>query len=257
MGTWAARWDAGEPSAQRVSVPERAIERVLLVDFDHPVHPKNAAPLGRRDLHGYRKEFQGVNGADLQFTSTHVGEEPDDRDPLHRERHLTHDAQGVPPMMLPQMSTEQEVRVLRTRYPDGLVCDGCARLVATRNYGGRPYRCAFCLVTAPALAREAEERLATLKTRPKLPDPSKMRVWAKGDGDYRKESLALMGVPVESEEPQPKCLVEGRHLNAEIAAECPVLGRIEGLHTLGLKRTGSTRKFRRPTARQIALRRVR
>jgi hypothetical protein len=70
-------------------------------------------------------------------------------------------------MPLPQMLTEQEISVLRNRYPDGLVCDQCARLIATRGYGGRPYKCAHCETEVPALAKAASERLAALSARPK------------------------------------------------------------------------------------------
>jgi hypothetical protein len=110
-------------------------------------------------------------------------------------------------LALPQMSTAQEVALLRNRYPDALVCDGCARLVATHGHAGRRYQCAGCTIEAPALARAANERLAALKARPPLPEPSQMTVLAKGHPDptwstarcarfeaERLASLSLMGV---------------------------------------------------------------
>jgi hypothetical protein len=82
--------------------------------------------------------------------------------------------------MLPQITTDQEVAVLRCRYPDSLVCDSCAGLIATRGHLGCPYRCASCAIEAPALAKEATKRFEALSRRGPAPKPESMTVLAPG-----------------------------------------------------------------------------
>lgn len=134
--------------------------------------------------------------------------------------------------MLPRTTTAQEVAVLRRRYPDSLVCDSCARLIATRGHAGRAYVCASCAVEAPALAKEAAKRFAVLSARGPQPKPENMLVhacaypderWsARRQAQFERErllALALMGVPVA--EDKPVCLVGGRHRDPAMARECP------------------------------------
>jgi hypothetical protein len=98
--------------------------------------------------------------------------------------------------MMPKRSTVQVVALLRRRYPDSLVCDSCARLLASTGYAdyAGPFHCASCATEAPALAREAAKRFEALSRRGPAPKPEDMHVLAAGDGAHRLESLALMGV---------------------------------------------------------------
>jgi len=68
------------------------------------------------------------------------------------------------------MSVTDEVNALRKQYPDALVCGACARLIATRGHGGRPYACAACTTGAPAVERATSRRFEALKARPPLSD---------------------------------------------------------------------------------------
>lgn len=106
-------------------------------------------------------------------------------------------------------ATAEMLAIYRRRYPDGLICTGCSRLVATVGYGGRPYECAGCRIEAPALAKEAKKRFDALARRGTLPEARGMRVLARAFPDpgwsparkaeferTRPLALALMGVPV-------------------------------------------------------------
>jgi tRNA(Ile2) C34 agmatinyltransferase TiaS len=58
----------------------------------------------------------------------------------------------------PSLDPTQIRTVHRSRYPDGLVCDVCGRLLASTGYALRPYTCAECRSAVTEAAR-AFERL--------------------------------------------------------------------------------------------------
>jgi hypothetical protein len=65
--------------------------------------------------------------------------------------------------MLPLTDPAQIRDVHRRRYPDGLVCDACGRLLASTGYALRPYTCAECRAEAAAAATLKVQRAETLR----------------------------------------------------------------------------------------------